>query len=453
MTFNPGTARMLGILDGQNVPTLQGDSFFSGPPFKQNGEYVNEVRFFQKPAMNNQYGGVSLGDFYAWTGSDWKLVDPATALQLWKDKDIHKGNTENPNEYKSIKVVPMYKGDKRIMYPRNLAQGSMAEYVMFDFYEYVPPFKGQKPLNILDLPDDLKQLKQKSGNRQLIINESLAGYNSSAASADYYNQDTMAYPQIILYTPDNISTTFGAEWEGKSFGTAATGILAAAAAEGNLETIKRIGGVGVNALQKLPAEAGAALITNLAKGITGDQINASDVFGGIAGVIRNPNTELLFQKMKLRTFDLTFKLIPYNRDEANDIRRILNIFQKAMLPTFSIGDLEVLGQNKEESQTQNRSIEASFVKVPKVCRVAFMRGDKIHPILPKYKMCAITDVQINYTPDGNYAVYSDGNPVAVELKVNFLETKLVFAEDIRMDEDDDLIYRVAKETNEGPAEG
>ena len=82
-----------------------------------------------------------------------------------------------------------------------------------------------------------------------------------------------------------------------------------------------------------------------------------------------------------------------------------------------------------------------------------MRGDKIHPILPEYKMCAITDVQINYTPDGNYAVYSDGNPVAVELKVNFLETKLVFAEDIRMDEDDDLIYRVAKETNEGPAEG
>jgi hypothetical protein len=168
MTFNPGTARLLGTLDGDPVPTLQGDSFFSGPPFKQNGEYVNEVRFFQKPAMNSQYGGVSLGDFYAWTGSDWKLVTPQNALDLWKNRDIHKGNTENPNEYTKMKVVPMYKGDKRIMYPRNLAQGEMAEYVMFDFYEYIPPFKGQKPLNILDLPDDLKQLKAKSGNRQLM---------------------------------------------------------------------------------------------------------------------------------------------------------------------------------------------------------------------------------------------------------------------------------------------
>ena len=80
--------------------------------------------------------------------------------------------------------------------------------------------------------------------------------------------------------------------------------------------------------------------------------------------------------------------------------------------------------------SENRAIEASFIKVPKVCKVTYMRGSSQHPDLPTYKMCAITDVNINYTPDGNYAVYNDGTPVAYELKISFMETKLLFSEEI-----------------------
>ena len=41
---------------------------------------------------------------------------------------------------------------------------------------------------------------------------------------------------------------------------------------------------------------------------------------------------------------------------------------------------------------------------------------------------------INYTPDGNYAVYNDGTPVAYELKLSFMETKLLFSEEIDGDQ-------------------
>ena len=97
-----------------------------------------------------------------------------------------------------------------------------------------------------------------------------------------------------------------------------------------------------------------------------------------------------------------------------------------MLPTYSIGDTEVGGKKGSE----NRAIEASFIKVPKVCKVTYMRGSSQHPDLPTYKMCAITDVNINYTPDGNYSAFVDGHPVATELKLSFMETKLIFSEDI-----------------------
>ena len=70
-----------------------------------------------------------------------------------------------------------------------------------------------------------------------------------------------------------------------------------------------------------------------------------------------------------------------------------------------------------------------------------MRGAKQHPHLPAYKMCAVTDVSVNYTPDGNYAVYNDGQPVATELKVSFMETKLLFSEDV------DIYWQGSKNTN------
>tara|TARA_B100000035_G_scaffold152452_1_gene129863 strand:- start:401 stop:703 length:303 start_codon:yes stop_codon:yes gene_type:complete len=78
----------------------------------------------------------------------------------------------------------------------------------------------------------------------------------------------------------------------------------------------------------------------------------------------------------------------------------------------------------------NQGLTAGFIGVPNLCKVSFMKGPGQHPALPVYKICAVTQVDVNYTPDGAYATYSDGSPVAIQLSINFQETKLVFAEDI-----------------------
>ena len=80
---------------------------------------------------------------------------------------------------------------------------------------------------------------------------------------------------------------------------------------------------------------------------------------------------------------------------------------------------------------ESEAIQAAFIKVPKLVQVAYMRGSNLHPFLPKYKLCALTDVNVNFTPDNNYATFNQaGGPVAYELKLNFMETKLVFSEEI-----------------------
>ena len=161
------------------------------------------------------------------------------------------------------------------------------------------------------------------------------------------------------------------------------------------------------------------------KKITGDQISAGDLFAGISGVVRNPNVEVLFQSMELRTFDLTFKMSPFDDQDALRIEAIIKIFKQAMLPQYSLGtDVEVFGQ-------KNDALQAGFIQVPKVCAVNFMRGSGRNRFLPRYKMCAITDVNVNYTPDNVYATIDRNMPVATELKISFMETKLVFSEDVQ----------------------
>ena len=65
-----------------------------------------------------------------------------------------------------------------------------------------------------------------------------------------------------------------------------------------------------------------------------------------------------------------------------------------------------------------------------------MKGGGLNEFVPQYKMCAITEVDVNYTPDGTYATYGGskgqaGAPVATELSLQFLETKLIYASEIR----------------------
>ena len=123
----------------------------------------------------------------------------------------------------------------------------------------------------------------------------------------------------------------------------------------------------------------------------------------------------------MRNFQLNFKLVPRNVDESTIINEICTTFKKCTLPNRSPG--RVFGASSQ-------GITASFIGVPNLCRVSFMHGEKEHEVLPRYKMCAVTQVDVNYTPDGSYATYHDGQPVAIELALNFQETKICFAEEI-----------------------
>ena len=360
---------------------------------------------------------------WKWTGYDWVKISEKQYNAL---KDIQDKLKEGTPEEIDQTVDP-----SSIRFPADIASGGDSSYVLFSFYKYKPPFQdkvGASSGLTVNKKDGTKTVLK----NQEYVNQDLNAYNRGGVLTEDFEK-VNGLSQIMLYMPDDIQDAYKADWEGKAFGSITAGILASAGREGVGNKLKTALKTAQKTAANLPVNAAASIITNLAKGITGDQINASDVFGGISGVIKNPNVELLFQKMNLRTFDLTFKMSPYDVEETENIQMICQTFKKAMLPSYDLGDRKVFGFDKNEnvaSQNKDPALNSSFIAVPSVCHVQFMHGGSRNTYVPKYKMCAITDVNVNYTPDGNYAVFQGGAPVATELKISFMETKLVFAEDI-----------------------
>jgi hypothetical protein len=322
-----------------------------------------------------------------------------------------------------------------LRYPKSAKGGGSiavdSDYVLFEFYKYAPPFGKQRTdANFTErepvtTPRSNRQQARRSsgvaGKKRTDLLRTVGAYYDYNQSKDYTpaGED---YPSIIMYMPEDISTGFRGNWGGKAFSNIGADLLKSAGAEG-LNKLDGLAKTAADTFERLPAMVGSIAIRKAIQKITGDNLSNDDVFGSISGAILNPNTELLFNSVDMRNFQLNFKMVPRNFDEAEEINNICKTFKMCTLPSRNPG--KVFGMSKQ-------GITAGFIGVPNLIKVSFMKGSGLHPVLPIYKMCALTQVDVNYTPDGAYATYNDelGNPVATGLTLNFQETKIVFSEEI-----------------------
>ncbi len=347
----------------------------------------------------------------------------------------------------------------RLAYPNDELGGKVdsdTDYVKFSFYKYRPAFQTRSSGGQAAAGAGGDILNFFTGGATGV--DSLREYNftgipeaSSKGTApnvvkDLLNDDV---DSICLYMPEDLSVTYGAEWGGQSFTNMAAGALRSAA-----------GGVGgAGALQQLTSELASAgqrgmgfaaqELVNKINSLPGaGSVGINQVLQGVAGVIINPNTELMFDGFQLRQFDFNFKMSPRNYAEAEQIQKIVTAFKTASLPQYnedkdSAGFFSraaaLFGQpDATKDSDDDKDGNKNYIGIPSLCYVEYMKGSKPHPFLPHYKLAALTNVDINYTPDGSYATYffdKDGQqkifPVATSLSLNLTETKLVYREEIK----------------------
>jgi hypothetical protein len=159
------------------------------------------------------------------------------------------------------------------------------------------------------------------------------------------------------------------------------------------------------------AFAGAAV-----NALVGGDINS--VISRETGTIFNPNIELLFSQVNLRgPFNFSFDMIPRFQKESDEVRRIIREFKQSMSPRKN----SVAGGNGKGS--------GILIRSPHVFRLRYMSGGRIHPYLNRFKICALTNMDVNYNAAGPYSTYSDGTPVQMKMSLSFQELTPIYAED------------------------
>ena len=135
------------------------------------------------------------------------------------------------------------------------------------------------------------------------------------------------------------------------------------------------------------------------------------VFARTNGEILNQNVELLFNGVTLRSFKFSFKFTPRGPKEAQQVGLIINTFKKNM--AAKVGG----------------SIDGNFLGTPNVFELTYKRGASSHPFLHSFKQCVLTDMSVNYTGEGTYAVYDDSTPVSMILELGFKELEPIYNAD------------------------
>lgn len=332
----------------------------------------------------------------------------------------------------AAKVSYGFRGDRggkptsnRLSYPHDKVYSDHTDYVKFKFVEYNPPFASLAGTEFLD--KDGKNVK-----KDLTGDQALNLYNNSIG--EFIDAKL---PTIMMYMPEDMGAAYGAQWGGKGFTNFGSDAMRAAGGVLNSGGFAQTAGTAVQALgntmtrgQALAASALAGALNNL-PGKIGGSVTTNDVLGGVGGVILNPNAELLFSGFELRNFGLNFKMAPRNQQEALVIRDICTTFKRASLPHFGAAPGNTIANAfKGKKGTAEKNDNRNYIGVPNLCIVEFMKGGQPHPYLTQYKPCAIREVNITYTPDGQYSTYSDGSPVATGLTLSFIESKLVYSNEI-----------------------
>lgn len=229
-------------------------------------------------------------------------------------------------------------------------------------------------------------------------------FNEEKFGLEKRNEQRDIIGVVVLPVPSGISDTNSVSWSGAEMNAAE-----AIAANIAMTTIGEGVTAGADAIASA-AEKISANYKDVGTAIKAAFVNAAVGTNGIltrtTGLILNPNMELLFNSPTLRPFDFSFKLSARSKEEAQAIRSIIRFFKQGMSPIRTESNL--------------------FLKSPHTFQLEYLHKKTRHPFLNKFKECALTSFSVDYTPEGQYATFSDGAMVSYQIRMQFQELEPVF---------------------------
>jgi hypothetical protein len=204
---------------------------------------------------------------------------------------------------------------------------------------------------------------------------------------------------IALHIPNNLSINYSVTWNEED-----TGAIAMAAAGGS-EIMKALSSGGKNSDV---TGTGAAILANIALSKGPNQAANS----AATGLAANPKKEQVFKGVNFRTFSFDYKFFPRNSVEARNVLNIIQQFKYHMHPEFKDNN--------------------NFVYIyPSEFDIFYYNDGQENLNLHRHTSCVLTDMAINYTPNGMFSTFPDGMPTQIDVTLNFRELALLTKDKVK----------------------
>lgn len=148
--------------------------------------------------------------------------------------------------------------------------------------------------------------------------------------------------------------------------------------------------------------AGEKALQNALSALSGGD-GAYKALGQARGKVFNPRKAVLFDGIKHREFVVEWDLAPRNADQSIQIMGFIKLLHIHAAPELMDGD--------------------SYFKYPDLFTFAIKDITTGKKILDRGRV-AVTNITCNYTPDGVWASFANGQPIHIKLSVSFTEFEL-----------------------------
>jgi len=204
---------------------------------------------------------------------------------------------------------------------------------------------------------------------------------------------------IALHIPNDLSITYGVQWSEED-----TATLAMAAAGGG-EIAKAL---NPKSKSSDATGVGAAILANLALS-KGPNAGANSAALGLAA---NPKKEQVFKGVDFRTFSFNYKFFPTNSTEANHVLNIIQQFKYHMHPEFKDAN--------------------NFLYIyPSEFDIFYYNGGQENLNLHRHTSAVLTNMHVNYTPNGMFTTFPDGMPTQIDIQLQFRELALLTKDKVK----------------------
>ena len=219
--------------------------------------------------------------------------------------------------------------------------------------------------------------------------------------ASFSGQKKRLKTAIALHNPNSLSTKYTMNYE-----------------EDNLQIF---GGIvaGTNALKKAAEKKG---MSNVMKDIANQGAAAVAAAGlsipGTAGLSRltglapNPRKEQIFKAVEFRTFQFDYQFYPRDAQEAQNVLNIIYQFKLHMHPEFKDAN--------------------NFLYIyPSEFDIFYYNGTQENMNINRHTSCVLTDMTVDYSPNGQFTAFADGMPTQINISLVFKELATLTKEKIQ----------------------